>query len=70
MIKMTDLLAKCIRIAIAQSETKNQKSEKELLWPLPGMHIKTSVYLKISYIILVKMTFSWQIAVFVDIYIL
>ena len=64
---MTDLLTKCIKIAITKSTAKNLK--KELLCPLPGMHMNTSEYLKSFYFILVKRTTSWQIAVFVDIYI-
>ena len=47
--------------------TRNQKSEQELLWPLPGMYINTLEYFKSFYFILVKRTTSWHIAVFVDI---
>ena len=64
---MTDLLKKCIKTAITQSEPPNMK--KELLWPLPGMQINTSEYLKSFYSTHVERTTSWQIAVFVDIYI-
>ena len=47
----------------------NQKSKKELLWPLPGMHIITKEYLKSFYFNKVKRTTAWPIAVFVNIYI-
>ena len=47
----------------------NQKSKKELLWPLPGMQIITTEYLKSFYLNMVKRTTSWQIVVFVNIYI-
>ena len=57
-------MIKCIKIAITQSTAKNLI--KELLWPLPGMHMNTSKYIKSIYLILVKRTTSWQIAVFLD----
>ena len=43
--------------------------KKELLWPLPGMHMNTSEYLKSFYVIMVKRTTFWKIAVFFNIYI-
>ena len=65
---MAGLLTKCIKIAITQSETKNPLKELTT-WPLPGMHMNTSEYLKSFYSILFKKTTSWQIADFVNIYI-
>ena len=64
---MADLLTKCIKIAIKHQTAKNLK--KELLWPLPGMHMNTSEYLKSFFFILVKRTTSWQIGAIVNIYI-
>ena len=65
--KLTDLLRSFIKIAITQLTGTNLK--KELLWPLPGMYMNTSEYSKSFYFILLKRTTSWQIAVFVNIYI-
>ena len=65
--KMTDLLTSYIKIALSQLTGTNLK--KELLWPLPGMHMNPSQYSKSFYFILLIRTTSWQIAVFVNIYI-
>ena len=65
MKKLTNLLTSFIKIAIIQLTSTNLK--KELLWPLPGMHMNTSEYSKSFYFILVQWTTSWQIAFFVNI---
>ena len=65
--KMTDLLTSYIKIAISQLTGTNLK--KEPLWPLPGIYMNTSEYSKSFYLILLKRTTPWQIAVFVTIYI-
>ena len=64
---MTDLLTYFIKIAIPQLTGTNLK--KELLWPLPRIYMNTSEYSKSFNFIPVKRTTSWQIAVFVNIYI-
>ena len=66
--KLTDLLTSFIKIAISQLSGTNLKKEL-LLWPLPGMYMNTSEYSKSFYFIMLKRTTSWQIAVFVNIYI-
>ena len=65
--KISDLLTSFIKIAISQLTGINLK--REFLWQLPGMYMNTSEYSKLFYYILLKRTTSWQIAVFVNIYI-